>query len=114
MPVSLSHVVHLFLSKQSGVTARTNFSSRVLVLPAKERFSFKVFNYTIFSAECFILVKGKQNNMLHFYWLPKPLFPEMQGIAGLSIFNRQRITKLITCKFGVKLYPSLVISHCNF
>ena len=35
-------------SKQSGVTARTNFSSRVLVLPAKERFSFKIY---VFSKE---------------------------------------------------------------
>ena len=59
--------------QQSGVTARTNFSSRVLVLPAKERFSFKVY---VFSKECLILVKGKQNNMLHFYRLHKLLFPE--------------------------------------
>ena len=54
----------LSLSKQSGVTARTNFSSRVLVLPAKERFSFKVY---VFSKECLILVEGKQKNTLHFY-----------------------------------------------
>ena len=57
-PASLSHVVRLHLSKQSGVTARTNFSSRVLVLPAKERFRFKVY---LFGKECLILVKGKQN-----------------------------------------------------
>ena len=72
-PVPLSRAVHLCLSKQSGVTARTNFSSQVLVLPAKERFSFKVY---VFSKECLILVKGKQNNTLHFYHLHKVLFPE--------------------------------------
>ena len=72
-PASLSHVVRQRLSKQSGVTARTNFSSRVLVLPAKERFSFKVY---VFHKECLILVKGKQNNTLHFYCLHKLLFPE--------------------------------------
>ena len=37
---SLSHVIRLLLSKQSSINARTNFSSQVLVLPAKERFSF--------------------------------------------------------------------------
>ena len=36
-----------FISKQSGVAARINFSSRVLVLPAKERFSFKVYVFSI-------------------------------------------------------------------
>ena len=46
---SLSRLVRLRLSKQSGVTARTNFSSRVLVSPAEERFSFKVY---VFSKEC--------------------------------------------------------------
>ena len=39
----------------------------------KERFSFKVY---VFSKECLILVKGKQNNMLYFYRLHKLLFPE--------------------------------------
>ena len=65
----------LRLSKQSGVTARTNFSSRVLVLPAEKRFSFKVY---VSSKECFslTLVKGKQNNMLHLYCLHKLLIPE--------------------------------------
>ena len=72
-PASLSHVVHLLLSKQSGVTARTNFSCQVLVLPTKEKFSFKVY---VFSKECSILAKGKQNNALHFYRLHKLLFPE--------------------------------------
>ena len=47
-PASLSRVVCLRLSKQSSVTARTNFSSQVLVLPAQERFSFKVY---VFSKE---------------------------------------------------------------
>ena len=50
-----------------------NFSSQVLVLPAEERFSFKVY---VFSKACLILVKGKQNNMLHFYRLHKLLIPE--------------------------------------
>ena len=72
-PASLSHVVRLRLSKQFSVTARTNFSSQVLVLPAKERFSFKVY---VLSKECLILVKGKRNNMLHFYRLHKLLSPE--------------------------------------
>ena len=50
---SLSRVVCLLLSKQSGIITRTYFSSRVLVLPDKDRFSFKVFNYTMFfSKEC--------------------------------------------------------------
>ena len=57
----------------NGVTARTNFSSQVLVLPAEERFSFKVY---VFSKACLTLVKGKQNNMLHFYCLHKLLIPE--------------------------------------
>ena len=75
--MSLSRVVRLhFISKQSGVTARTHFSSGVLVLPAKEKFSFKVY---FFSKECLILVTGKQNNTLHFYHLHKLLFPENAG-----------------------------------
>ena len=72
-PASLSRVVCLRLSKQSSVTARTNFSSQVLVLPAQERFSFKVY---VFSKECLILLKGKQNNTLNFYCLHKLLFSE--------------------------------------
>ena len=72
-PASLSRIVHLRLSKQSGVSARTNFSSQVLVLSAKERFSFKVH---VFRKACLILAKGKQNNALHFYCLDKLLFPE--------------------------------------
>ena len=73
-PASLSRVVCLRLSKQSSVTARTNFSSQVLVLPAQERFSFKVY---VFSKECLILFKGKQNNTLNFYCLlHKLLFSE--------------------------------------
>ena len=95
-PGSLSRVVRLRLSKQSGVTARTNFSSRGLVLSAKERFSFKVY---VFSKEC--LDKGKQDNMLHFYRLHKPLLSE-------NAWNRIIGASQITCKFGVKLYPSLV------
>ena len=72
-PASLSRVVPLCLSKQSCITARSNFGSQVLVLPAKETFSFKVY---VFSQDCLILVKGKQNNTLHFYQLHKLLFPE--------------------------------------
>ena len=63
----------LRLSKQSGLTATTNFSSQVLVLPAEERLSFKIY---VFSKECLILGKGKQNNTLHFYHLHKLLIPE--------------------------------------
>ena len=91
--MSLSRVGRLRLSKQSGVTARTNFSSRVLVLPAKERFSFKVY---VFSKECLILVKGKQNNMLHFYRLHKLLFPE----NGASQINNMQIQSEIVSKFS--------------
>ena len=72
-PASLSRVVRLCLSKQSGFIARANFSSLVLVLPDKERFSFKVY---VFSKERLILVNGKQNNTLQFYHLHKLLFPE--------------------------------------
>ena len=72
-PASLSRVVHLRLSRQSGVSARTNCSSQVLVLSAKERFSFKVY---VFRKACLILVKGKQNNTLRFYCLDKLLFPK--------------------------------------
>ena len=65
-PASLSRIVRLRLSKQSSVTARTNVF-------AKERFSFKVY---VFRKACLILVKGKENNTLHFYRLHKLLFPE--------------------------------------
>ena len=54
-------------------TIQRYFSSRVLVLPTKERFSLRVY---VFSKECLILVKGKKNNTLHFYRLQKLLVPE--------------------------------------
>ena len=87
-PASLSRVVCLRLSKQSSVTARTNFSSQALVSPAQERFSFKVY---VFSKECLILVKGKQNNTLNFYCLHKLLFSE-------NTWNR--ITLIKCCLFS--------------
>ena len=73
------------LARNTGITqsrhpARTSFSSQVLVLPAEERFSFKVY---VFSKECLILVKGKQNNTLHFYHLHKLLFQKTHGIELL-------------------------------
>ena len=106
MTASLSHIVHLILSKQSA-TARANFFSWVLVLPAKERFSFKVFSYTMFSAKSvYILVKGKQNNTLHFYHLHKPLFSE--NVRNQTTFNDCLLltdsASQITCKFKVKYY----------
>ena len=103
MPASLSHIVHLILSKQSA-TARADFFSWVLVLPAKERFSSKVFSYTMFSAKSvYILVKGKQNNTLHFYHLHKPLFSE----------NRRNQPSDMQIQSEILLYPSL-LTHWNF
>ena len=108
-PASLSRVVCLRLSKQSSVTARTNFSSQVLVLPAQERFSFKVY---VFSKECLILFKGKQNNTLNF-----KLFTQA-SIFGkhmesnyfkimLSIFNRRRVTN------NVQIWREIVSKFSN-
>ena len=96
-PASLSRVVCLRLSKQSSVTARTNFSSQVLVLPAQERFSFKVY---VFSKECLILFKGKQNNTLNFYCLRKLLFSEntWNRITLNVVYFQQMARHIFTCK----------------
>ena len=97
-PASLSRVVCLRLSKQSSVTARTNFSSQVLVLPAQERFSFKVY---VFSKECLILFKGKQNNTLNFYCLlHKLLFSEntWNRITLNVVCFQQMARHIFTCK----------------
>ena len=97
-PASLSRVVCLRLSKQSSVTARTNFSSQVLVLPAQERFSFKVY---VFSKECLILFKGKQNNTLNFYCLlHKLLFSEntWNRITLNVVYFQQMARHIFTCK----------------
>ena len=94
----LSRVVCLRLSKQSSVTARTNFSSQVLVLPAQERFSFKVY---VFSKECLILFKGKQNNTLNFYCLlHKLLFSEntWNRITLNVVYFQQMARHIFTCK----------------
>ena len=96
-PASLSRVVCLRLSKQSSVTARTNFSSQVLVLPAQERFSFKVY---VFSKECLILFKGKQNKTLNFYCLHKLLFSEntWNRITLNVVYFQQTARHIFTCK----------------
>ena len=97
-------------SKQSGVTARTNFRSRVLVLPAKERFSFKVFNFTLFSAKSvYIFVKSKQNDMLHFYHLHKLLFPEnaRNQTSSNDCCNRQLVTN------NMKIWSETVSKFSN-
>ena len=96
-PASLSRVVCLRLSKQSSVTARTNFSSQVVVLPAQERFSFKVY---VFSKECLILAKGKQNNTLNFYCLHKLLFSEntWNRITLNVVYFQQMARHIFTCK----------------
>ena len=96
-PASLSRVVCLRLSKQSSVTARTNFSSQVLVLPAQERFSFKVY---VFSKECLILFKGKQNNRLNFYCLHKLLFSEntWNRITLNVVYFQQMARHIFACK----------------
>ena len=90
-------VVCLRLSKQSSVTARTNFSSQVLVLPAQERFSFKVY---VFSKECLILVKGKQNNTLNCYCLHKLLFSEntWNRFTLKVVYFQQMARHIFTCK----------------
>ena len=85
----------------------TGLSSWVLVLPARERFSFKVY---VFSKDCLILVKGKQNNMLHFYRLHKLLFPEnawnritlnvVHSVNGRCVTNNMPIRSEIVSKFS--------------
>ena len=55
MLASLSCFARLLLSKQSGITARTNFSFHVLVLPAKARIGYlkrsSLLQY-VFNEEC--------------------------------------------------------------
>ena len=76
MLASLSRVACLLLSKQSGVTARNNFSFHALVLPAKDGLSLKVFIITVcFQRRVFISL-SRANKITHFYRLHKLLFSE--------------------------------------
>ena len=95
----------LLLSKQSGITTRTYFSSWVLVLPAKDRFSFKVFNNITlcFSAKSvYILVKSKQTNTIHFYCLHKTQEIELQLCTFIRqcVPNNMQIRSEIVSKFS--------------
>ena len=68
-----------------------------------------------FQQECLILVKGEQNNTLHFYHLHKLLFPKNASdwiTLNVSIFNRRvtnnmQIQSEIVSKFSNALKLNL-------
>ena len=118
MLASLSRVACLLLSKQSGVTARNNFSFQALVLPVKDGLSLKVFIITVcFQGRVFISL-SRANKITHFYfykrlhYFQKTREIELQYFKRLFILNRWCVTN----NMQIRSEPSLVrlVMHCNF
>ena len=119
MLASLSCIACLLLGKQSGITARNNFSFQALVLPVKDGLSLKVFIITVcFQRRVFISL-SRANKITHFYCLHKRLHYfqktreiELQHFKWLFILNRWCVTN----NMQIRSEPSLVrlVMHCNF
>ena len=106
MLASLSRVACLLLSKQSGVTARNNFSFHALVLPVKDGFSLKVFIITV----CFqrrVFISLSRANKITFTQASIFRKHEKSNYSTLNdcLFQTDVVSQ-ITCKFAVNL-PSL-------